>query len=301
MIEVHNTRHRLFKSSRPGYPGGTGPVVSAESVLKTIKEWKRGKITHILCLLPDEEQLRYYGKRLTRWYRREGLHVIEFPIADFSIPRVEQIIPIVRKARAVISDGRNRLLVHCSAGIGRTGMMLSCLALYMRKYGPFRDMPTFNPQTQSQRDAVGAIALALGLKEEERAWFSQRTDDSDRGDVHGIGIRKDDYWSFGYRPVPPPPKDREGGASSGGRSVDSGSGVRVRVQDGGEHRKGSGPLPQHRPEGTQDVRKGGMDPKAGSSRPPNRLPNKGRKGVSRGEGRWTENGWEECDDEADFI
>lgn len=298
MIEVLKTQHRLFKSSRPGYPNGDhGPVVGERCVNDTIARWKSGGITHILCLQPDEEQLRQYGKRLTRWYRREGLHVIEFPIGDFGVPRLDQIIPIVRKARTIIMDEGNRLLVHCSAGMGRTGMMLSCLAMYMRKHGPFKDMPLYNPQTKSQRDAVEDVARSLGFEEDASALFHDRTDDPDRGGFYGFGIREEHDWDANLRFIPPPTKNRESGTSPDGRSIHSGRELRVRVQDGGESRHGVESLPQHREEGIENTGKGKVDSTVGSPRPPDGLSNKGRKGIPIGQGCWTEDGWEEGEEE----
>jgi atypical dual specificity phosphatase len=54
-----------------------------------------------------------------------GLEYLHLPVADFSIPTVDQAIRFVRFVRTLRARGA-AALVHCGAGIGRTGTMLAC-------------------------------------------------------------------------------------------------------------------------------------------------------------------------------
>jgi protein-tyrosine phosphatase len=114
----------VFKSSRPGYP-------SKEAGETVVNDWlnrvKRAGIGTILCLL-DEVQLGYYGSisgGLLKFYEQAGFVVIHRPVRDHQHPPVPNQI-----LQAVLSDFENAkkpVLVHCSAGIDRTGAVIRFL------------------------------------------------------------------------------------------------------------------------------------------------------------------------------
>ena len=54
-----------------------------------------------------------------------GFTVKHIPVRDFEAPTLEQIENFVAFAENARSEGK-KLVVHCDAGIGRTGTMLAC-------------------------------------------------------------------------------------------------------------------------------------------------------------------------------
>ena len=80
----------------------------------------------VMLTQPDEVQ-RLIGMNLAERYREMGFEVIKSPIPDFSVPKEgalnEPILETLRAAR----KGRT-IVIHCHAGLGRTGMFAACLA-----------------------------------------------------------------------------------------------------------------------------------------------------------------------------
>ncbi|HEY9641025.1 MAG TPA: dual specificity protein phosphatase family protein [Coleofasciculaceae cyanobacterium] len=107
----------VFGAARPGYSN------------KKVNEWvefmQSQEIKRICCLLPESQLVRYAN--LLDVYRQTfGVdQVCWAPIEDFYFadPRllIDQILPFL----ATANQNNERVVVHCSGGIGRTGHVLA--------------------------------------------------------------------------------------------------------------------------------------------------------------------------------
>lgn len=85
-------------------------------------------INTIIVLIPDVDLADFYSINLLRAYRDSGLHVIHFPINDYSVPGHlttfhSFILDLVSRLK------KGNILIHCSAGIGRTGLVASSILI----------------------------------------------------------------------------------------------------------------------------------------------------------------------------
>ena len=85
------------------------------------------QITVIVLLASDEECLQKTGCHLRALYLKEGFQVLYLPIPDFSVPTKDDLEQAVQDTIAYAQAGHH-IVIHCSAGIGRTGLFMAYLA-----------------------------------------------------------------------------------------------------------------------------------------------------------------------------
>lgn len=81
----------------------------------------------VVMLTPEKEVQEVTGKDLNQLYSKSGFDVIQVSVEDFSVPEpgafqqpIRQVIQAARSGQTVV--------IHCHAGLGRTGMFAACLA-----------------------------------------------------------------------------------------------------------------------------------------------------------------------------
>ena len=115
----------LAKSPRPGYPGREGS--SKEVVDEWIENVRAMGVRSIICFLSDH-QLAFYSdlpSGLIQYYRDAGFDVAHIPEDDYKSPPLSE--EGVREAVASFERLQKPALVHCSAGLARTGMAIDAI------------------------------------------------------------------------------------------------------------------------------------------------------------------------------
>uniref|UniRef100_B8HQY4 Dual specificity protein phosphatase n=1 Tax=Cyanothece sp. (strain PCC 7425 / ATCC 29141) TaxID=395961 RepID=B8HQY4_CYAP4 len=107
----------VFGSARPGYRN--------EQVNDWIKFMQNQGIERVCCLLP-ESHLRRYANLLDLYQHHFGLNRICWaPIEDFQFATLEILINQILPFLALADQHQEKVVVHCSGGIGRTGHVLA--------------------------------------------------------------------------------------------------------------------------------------------------------------------------------
>ena len=85
------------------------------------------QIAVIVLLASDAECLHKSGCHLRTLYHQAGFQVVYLPIPDFGVPARADLEQAIQHTLAHAQAGRH-IVVHCSAGLGRTGLFLASLA-----------------------------------------------------------------------------------------------------------------------------------------------------------------------------
>jgi protein-tyrosine phosphatase len=110
---------RVFRSQMP--------YSSYDPRGELVEQYLSDGIEAIVLLVRDEESRDITQRDLKQHYVERGFQVIHLPIKDFGIPDLDELRQAVKVAHQLAREGKN-LVIHCHAGIGRTGMFAACLA-----------------------------------------------------------------------------------------------------------------------------------------------------------------------------
>jgi len=119
--------------------------------------------TTVVCLVDDYELADRYPDYLSWLRTNAGSEAVWFPIHDLHAPGLVVTVPLITELVRRLDDGEH-LLMHCAAGIGRTGTMAVCVLMELGMSLPEAlahvalHRPMAGPEVGAQRDLVNEWA-----------------------------------------------------------------------------------------------------------------------------------------------
>lgn len=114
----------VFGSARPGY---------ADSEVQNWIDWMRGWDIKRVCCLLAPDQLARYSHLLQTYQQAFGQdQIIWVPVKDFHLVDQDDLTQKILPFLAVSEQRGDRVVVHCSGGIGRTGQVMTAWLVKMR-------------------------------------------------------------------------------------------------------------------------------------------------------------------------
>ncbi|MDD2237258.1 MAG: dual specificity protein phosphatase family protein, partial [Kiritimatiellae bacterium] len=91
-----------------------------------LKQYKKNHIEFVVVLVTDSEIKEKARRDLLSIYLKNNMKPIRLPVADYTSPDMHQASKVVDNVSGYLRAGAH-VAVHCNAGVGRSGVMVSCI------------------------------------------------------------------------------------------------------------------------------------------------------------------------------
>ena len=115
----------IYLGSAPGYS-----FYTKDKIISNLKEIKYTGIKKIFMLSTDSDFTKNYGEVnfLKGIYNKMGISIVRYPITDFSTPDKNDLVKVKKLVdNILVSVKKDDIMIHCNAGLGRTGMIMACV------------------------------------------------------------------------------------------------------------------------------------------------------------------------------
>lgn len=136
--ESDTVYNSVYLSSSPGYP-----YFRRNHISQDLKEFKKLGIDTIFYFTALEDEFYYYGEEfLEKTYDKLKIEAYNFPIEDHSVPDSKrEVYSFCNSLEETLKEGK-KVLLHCAAGLGRTGLMAAAYLIIKHKYPANRAIRT---------------------------------------------------------------------------------------------------------------------------------------------------------------
>lgn len=118
-----NSAGKLFVSPMPSGAYDPGSL---------LKLYRHHHVDHVFSLVTDSEIQNKARKDLFKEYTKLGITYSRYIIPDFQAPSLDVIKNLVLEAKQRLQK-RERIIVHCHAGVGRTSLAVACIIIAINR------------------------------------------------------------------------------------------------------------------------------------------------------------------------
>ena len=122
--------------------------------------WKDLGIKAVLVLVEEHELVEAGWENYFRKLEEKGFTYKHLPIRDMHVPTLERALEAVRWMDSQINAGR-RVLVHCNAGLGRTGTIVACYLVYKIDMVPRKAIEYVREKRPGSLETYWQVAFVL--------------------------------------------------------------------------------------------------------------------------------------------
>jgi nicotinamide-nucleotide amidase len=99
---------------------------------RVFRHFKQEEIQRVVILLSDQEIKKRCRRDLKKLYRKHRMAITQFPMVDFLQPGHGDMDQLIPELADRLRQGE-RIVVHCHAGVGRSSVVVACLAAVIQQ------------------------------------------------------------------------------------------------------------------------------------------------------------------------
>ena len=135
-----------------------------------LEEWWKMGLRAVLVLVEISELDEVgWGSSYFKKMEEVGFKYKHSPIKDFHVPTFKQALESVKWISKMVSEG-NPVLIHCNAGLGRSGVIASCYLIYQHRYNPTKAIEYIRSKRPGSLETYWQVKFVYDFTEKIRSF-----------------------------------------------------------------------------------------------------------------------------------